>query len=408
MVNILRQGQKPALAALFILIAAGFCYYSYFFASWCSGYVIGDWFIDFSDGFVRRGISGEVVGWLSGLLNIPLNYALIPIQVLIYGGFLLLFYILLSGKKITPWYFIALFSPATLLFIIFDPNAAGRKEIILFFLFAFYLFGLKKNWIKSFPAILCFSFALLTATLFHELVFFFTPYFVLAAFLSSRVNARSFQLSRVLLIVAGSWLIIVPIYLFGQYIPGEIICAGLKQKGLPESICYGILSWPHDYGFRNVLLFAGESNYLFVYGTSFILGLIPFLLFVKNHKQTVVTPGLFLAAFTILILFSLPLFFLAVDWGRWVNIHFILVLMTSSLLLQDKSDEKKDALPENNSGREKLFRLNSSGKLALFLFAISYIAFWSMPHFGYSKVFSFTRNFYSIKHLVVDIFRALF
>src|SRR5205085_3056062 len=115
--------------------------------------------------------------------------------------------------------------------------------------------------------------------------------------------------------------------------------AGLQERGFPESIRNGVLNWPDDYGMKNVAEFAIKSNYLFVYGTTLLLGLLPFIIFIKSLRQPHVTIRKFTAIFFLLILFSAFLFIMAVDWGRWIYIHFMMLLFLSTLLLDKKAPE---------------------------------------------------------------------
>lgn len=403
----------PAITVFLILISAGYFYNLHSFATKYYGFVIGDWFINFSGGFVRRGLSGYCITFVSDFLNLMPCYSLIGIQTFFYFAYILVFILLFSGKRINAWFILSLLSPATLLFTTFDPNAAGRKEIILFFIFVVYLWCLRKDMMKSNFTIFLFSVTLLIATMFHELMFFYTPYFILAAYLNEVKNGDPFHLIKSLWIIAGSWIVMLPIVIYGSSIDGYTICSDLKESGLPDSICSGILSWPQNYGWKNVAAFAVESNYLFVYGTTFSLSLIPFILQVKFMNQPMINLKKFFVVFGLLLLFSGPLFIFAVDWGRWINIHFMLLLFISTLFLKKESDDKNlKALSPTVSMPTILTGRNASSKrtndVLFLLITLAYIALWSMPHFGYSYVFSLTKNFYSVKHMMTDVLRAIF
>ena len=399
----------PALLCFIILVTAGYIFNAFTIAERCWGWVIGDWLINFSGGFVRRGLSGFTMMQLSDLLNIKLNYTAMWVQVALYVGFMLLLYLSFFRKKINAWFVLVLLSPATLLFAIFDPNAAGRKEIILFFIFALYLFCLRRKLLQSIGGTILFSTLLLIATLFHELVFFYTPYFILAAYLESKISNTPINISKPLLVVAGSCIIMLPLYFFGKSINGAAICSSLMARGLPDSICLGTLSWPAEYGYKNVIHFARESNYLFVYGTTFILSLLPFLLQIHYLKHPAITIRRFAIIFSALLIFSLPLFLLAVDWGRWLHIHFMLMLLIATMFLKDQPVSWKNqpvSIPRMWPARTTFPGFTNN--LFFVLFVIAYTSLWSMPHFGNSKVFSLTKNFYSIKHLLTDLARQVF
>ena len=403
----------PAIAFFLIIISAGYFYNLFSFATKYWGFVIGDWFINFNSGFVRRGLSGYLIMLVSGFLHLKPCNTLIGLQSIFYFAYVFLFFMLFSGKKLNAWFILSLLSPATLLFTTFDPNAAGRKEIILFFIFIIYLWCLEKDLIKSYFTIFLFSLALLIATMFHELMFFYTPYFMLVTYLHAAKNDRPFYLYKALWIIAGSWIVMLAVVIYGSSIDGSVLCSSLKEKGLPDSICYGILSWPQNYGWKDVALFARESNYIYVYGTTFFLSLIPFILPAKFLSNPALNPKKFIAVFGMLLLFSCPLFLFAVDWGRWLNIHFMLLLFTSTLFLKPetrdqklKSSSETISLPKLLSGHT-VFSKRTNDVLYILL-ALSYIAFWSMPHFGNSKVFSLTKNFYSVKHMMTDVLNTLF
>lgn len=402
----------PVLVIFLSVLSAGYLYNLHSFAANYWGFVIGDWFIGFQSGFVRRGLSGFMLMHVSDVFNAKPCYTLLTFQSILYLSYLSLFILLVSRKKTNPWFLIALLSPATLLFTTFDPNAAGRKEILLFFIFVIYLWCLEKDLLKSFLPKLIFFLALLLATLFHELVFFYSPYFLLATFVYALKNKRPFKLFNSLVMVAGPGLILIAIGLYGITIDGNTICADLKSKGLPESICSGILSWPQEYGWRDVARFARESHYGFVYGTTFLLSMIPYILLVKSFKHPALRLKKFMAAVGLLLLFSSPLFLFAVDWGRWLNIHFMLLLFTSALMLEPAGRDPESG--EDLSVLNQHVTMNSKGpfirKRKMLLYSVlwlTYIALWSMPHFGYSDVFSITKNFYSIKHMITDVLMCI-
>jgi len=397
----------PLLFSFFILVLAGFIDNVHYIAKDCLGWVLGDWLINYSAGFVRRGLSGEIMIWLSNVLNLKLNYTVMWFQVILYSGFLTMFFLLFYRKKLTAWFVVALLSPATILFVVFDQFASGRKEIILFLIFAIYLLVLDRKPLSNLSALL-FSILLLLATLFHELVFFYTPYFILAAYLASRLHGASFKAGKALPLVVGALVVMIPVYFFGQRIDGYTICNDLKGRGLPDTVCLGPLGWPDDYGWKNVIQFARESNYLFVYGSTFLLSLIPFLFLIHSIRSVEVNFRNFFLTFPLLLLFTIPMFLFAVDWGRWIHIHMMMLLMTSTLLLKKQVTDFtwREEVVELPHLRLSLTR--RMNHLAFILLVLAYIAFWSMPHFGNSDVFSLKKNFYSIKHIFTHIFHSTF
>ncbi len=377
----------PLISFFFIAVITGYLYALYFYTIKCDGWITGDWLVNFQAGFVRRGLCGYLILGLSDFLKLKPNFTVMWIQIAIYIAYMLVLFLLLYRKEINIWFLILLLSPVTLRFTILDPRTVGRKEIILLLLYGLYILCLNRKVLKSYLVIFLFSAALLIATLFHELVFFYTPYFILAAYLKAKIDDEPFHFLKTVLVISGSFLIMIPIYLFGKTINGSVICSGLMEKGLSDNICKGILApWTKDFGMKDALIHAKEHGYYPAYGTCLFLGLLPFALYIKYSKNYIAPLKKFLVAFLFLFLFSFPLFLFAIDWGRWLNIHFMLLLFTSTLLLKDISYESKVnwsneylAIPLLWKSEVTLFKL--SNNVVFVLLSISYIILWSMQHF---------------------------
>ncbi len=97
-----------------------------------SGWAIGEWLTNYSAGFIRRGLVGEVVLLLGRASGIQLVWIVFGIQVAVYLIFLWCVYRLTEELQ-WGWMVAALLlSPATLGFIVLDPPNGFKKEILLF------------------------------------------------------------------------------------------------------------------------------------------------------------------------------------------------------------------------------------------------------------------------------------
>jgi hypothetical protein len=397
----------PLMFFFFIIVILIYTIYLNFYAHKSDGYIIGDWLINFDGGFVRRGLGGYLIIIISELINIKPNLAVFSIQLIIYLSFIIILFKLLYKKILNFWFIIILLSPATLLFPILDPRAIGRKEIILFFLFALYIVCLNKHKVKSNLTIFTFSIVLAICTFFHELLFFYTPYFIFATYVYSKTNNVQFNFKKYFFIPLGSFLAIIPLYLYGININGPVICTGLIEKGLPNSVCHGILNWPNNFSSKDAFEMAISYNYFWNYGISLLLGLVPFVLFVNQTESRIVSVKHFFVGFLIVFLFSLPLFILAVDWGRWLNIHFILLLITSTFLLKNKPEisQKKWSneslvVPLLWKSEKTIFKLSNT--LILFIICISYLSLWHMAHYGEFSLFG-----YNAGHIIHNFLKLI-
>jgi len=96
----------------------------------------GDWLINYSDGFTRRGLSGEVILLLARLTGSNVLLVLTCFQLAIIGIFLFnlnaiyqVFWHRLCNSN-PRFYMFLLLSPSGLLFLLQNPNGNFRKEII--------------------------------------------------------------------------------------------------------------------------------------------------------------------------------------------------------------------------------------------------------------------------------------
>lgn len=366
----------------------------------CNGWVIGDWLINYSAGFVRRGLSGWLMLHLSGWLGLKLNFTVTLIQSVLALTCLSLFLALLQKKELNLWFLIGMVSPATLLFPIWDWLGSGRKEIILFTLFAAYLFCLNWGLLKDRRVAGLFVLGSVVATFFHELFFFYTPYFVLAAWLKAKVERNSFSLFPSCLMVAGAFLALIPLALFGSKINGEAIGADLVARGLSPNICNGVLSF--NLGPSDVILWAKTYDYGWLYGITLVLSLLPFCIMTRTFPLPGVSPRRAGTAILLLFLFSAPLFLVAVDWGRWIHIHCLLLLFTATFLLKEQTPEAaaeaRLQIPRLWNARTQWSERGSHLVFGGLVFC--YIAGWCLPICG--TLNTHTMKIYSLLYEMVS------
>lgn len=394
----------PFVFIFFVAIIVKYIWYLHMYAVMDEGFIIGDWLINFEAGFVRRGLSGYLILHLSDLLNLAANYTVMWIQALLFSAFMLVLFLIIYKRKIDIWFLIILLSPVTLLFPMYDQSVVGRKEILLFLVFALYIVSLNNDKYKSANIIIIHFFALLLITLFHELTFFFIPYFLLATYFKSKISGIPFRIYPPLAVISGSLIIMIPLVLFGRHINGSFICSGLMERGLSAEICNGILSWPENYGALEVFQFALSNGYFMNYVPAIFLGLIPFVLFIRFAGIPGITCQRFLAAFLICFLCSTPLFVLGIDWGRWLNIHFMLLLITFTILLKARNDIYRTSFEFIEIPHFWIVKSKWSLKISnvfFVLLSLSYLTSWSIISWGKFSLFSL--KYYSKALKIIQI-----
>lgn len=109
-------------------------------------WVYTDWLIDYSAGFTRRGLSGELLRLASGMVR-PYTFAVVLSWLLF--ALLTVGYVRLCHRslhRLTPMALaVLLFSPSFLLFYLYDDGALGRKEMLGYLILLAHLLLLERR-----------------------------------------------------------------------------------------------------------------------------------------------------------------------------------------------------------------------------------------------------------------------
>ncbi|HEX4328081.1 MAG TPA: hypothetical protein VH105_14760, partial [Burkholderiales bacterium] len=113
---------------------------------------------------------------------------------------------------------------------------------------------------------------------------------------------------------------------FAMAFPGgehgrQAVCDSLVGAGLDRGICAGSIDWLRKGTADGMTAVSSElGGYLRVYPMLFLFACIPFLLTDWPKRRLPLLAVGFAA--------TLPLYFVAVDWGRWIHIYIFLVSVT--------------------------------------------------------------------------------
>jgi hypothetical protein len=117
------------ISAFLYLAAITYIIFQYF-GEGMRPYVKGEIMINYFCGFVRRGLLGTVIIWLSNITSFAPNFLMNVLVGLSYIS--LLTYFIFKLKKVPILLFVLIASPFGLLFLANDWDAVGRKEVFLF------------------------------------------------------------------------------------------------------------------------------------------------------------------------------------------------------------------------------------------------------------------------------------
>ncbi|WP_299181164.1 hypothetical protein [uncultured Chryseobacterium sp.] len=343
-----------AVTAVYTLI------FTYIYNFKDDGYILADWLINYEDGgFKRRGLSGSFFFLLQDLTGISLNYLVYSCQFIIISLFFWLYVKLIRYKITTLLYLSLLLSAIGFVGLLNTVTYVGKKEFIVFLLFTWFVYLLDQDKLFKlkeyvFCVLLCIS------TLLHEVTLFFVPYFAIALYLKT----GKLEIKRYIKYFISVGVPAALIILFGKNVNEGMSLEILSQRGVYPT--YGIFYW--DINERQYIKeHIAEYRLYFVSLVISIVHLSYYLKYLTGQKLlSILLAGAFL--------FSLPLFYLAIDWGRWMYIHMMLVIVLFALLLK-KGDSIYTYEP---------ILINSKFYITLFIIIISLIYRVEMSGIGFT------------------------
>lgn len=312
-----------------------------------NGWTQGDWLINNEIQIIRRGWFGSFILFLSENLSLNPLYLLGLIQSII------IFFIFYSVWKASikldinnnDALFFLLISP--LFFIFWGATVGGslRKEIITYLAFTPYLFYFMSNRenykFYLFTSILIYFIAVFS----HEANVFFLPFFIATLILIFKKDRTKLIFFSIIYCVISLSAFIYSI-IYNKVNDYMDICNPILKFGIDSSICKGAISWldtdlDYNLSLTSKLLL---SSSLFYFILSYFLSIFIFIVLIKkyfNIKTILIISFLSSIAF-------LPLYIVAVDWGRWINFYvvsltFLIIfwMLKNDILIKYKFSELK-------------------------------------------------------------------
>lgn len=319
-----------------------------------NSWATGDWLINYSAGPIRRGLTGEFIFILSSDL-FSLLWLAYAIQIAIYFAIFLIVFALYKAQDRTPFWLLILFSPAFLLFPFYDIQGGFRKEIMIFAVFSLFCLFYSKNNITSFK-ISIISVAYTVSALSHELNSLTWPFFIYILYLSSKkglITPRTAIIFSVTLIAISAATLLFASLHKGDAASVDKICLSLTGKNLHKSICDGAISWLKEDAQKATDIVKNSISEKSLWTpTLFFLAIAPLFFTTWIRKESILL--IIISSITIS-----PLFFVAIDYGRWI---YILVFFIFCLALSED------------------IRVRFSHNKAFFFLGFMYLATWSIPH----------------------------
>jgi len=333
---------------------------------------LSDWLINYSGGFVRRGLVGQIVLEFAYFFSIKLRDAIVIFQIISFVTYYLLVFFLLRKTLTNRLLILSVFSPVFILFPIAEIEAFGRKEIFILLIVILYFFS---N-IRDIKTQLIFKFFIFPISiLIWEPAIIFYPYLLLIDLVVFKIN----KLNKNLIWLFLSYLVVflVTIFVYLNSISSENF--DLMRNTLINDFgenCYMSCLFVGNQS-QNSLMELANANAVIVkplhiirYTLIVLIGFYPLFNLLQisklNNKELFFLSNYKNLLFPFIVVFSpaLILYVLMYDWGRIVHISYSFMLLSYIFLLKNnliKIDQ--DKLSQN------IF-INLSNKMFFILFII--------------------------------------
>ena len=330
---------------------------------------VSEWLINYEGGFTRRGLTGQGTIFLSRFFDSELRWTIFVSQSFFCTSYFFLLWYLFKDLKTNKIINLSIFTPIFILYPVAEIEVLARKEIIVFTFFLIYLLIPSHHRFKNFSLILFSFFSVLV----WEPIIFFFPIIFLYLIVENKIENLNSSLGKYALFMApgillsfyiatnplgeNEWKVMATVLKneFGETC--YMSCGLLKSK---SSILQQFQGNAGKYSFEAILR----------YSLIILIGFYPLSLLLKNCSPKSKKLFFFrnfknlLTPFCIAISPVILLFAMGYDWGRWVNISYVIsALIVFSLLKNEKINLNTTLLKQN-------FLYKIKGKMFVILFII--------------------------------------
>ena len=329
---------------------------------------ISEWLINYEGGFTKRGIIGQIAIEISRYFNSELRWVIFILQTFTITSYFLLLFYLLKKLHYERVIILSIFTPIFILYPVAEIEVLARKEIIVFCSFLIYFLVPRDNKFKSTSFIIFLTFAMLV----WEPIIIFFPLILLFEIIENNIEKLNFNFIKIIFCFIPSLVIALIIFFNPLTVDEHTIMKAVLKNEFGENCymsCHRLITVPIEGNFKEVYN-KYSFEVFFRYSLIILIGFFPLL--VLLNSSSLKNKNLFIFkkfnkpifTFYIALLPVILLFAAGYDWGRWVNISYVmLALIYYKLLLNNH-------LILNFEKLKKHFLYKIKGKAFIFLFII--------------------------------------
>ncbi len=335
-----------------------------------------EFFINYSGGFIRRGLDGSLMLMLSNIFNVTYIHIIQTYNIVTFSGFLLALLFFKLNRKVPAY--ILFYSSALLLYFTFIDRGLRKDHIVLLLLLGMSSFFSNPEKLKIFRKQLLFVVISCIGTLIHE-VFFIISFFpnLIGIWLISENHKKQFCQKSILLL--PSVLLFLLIFTVARGTESQVASiirshqnTGYNLDYLNQVFTKSFLFWQQNYNLKNILLF-----FFMIF-----LNAVAICTAVYNHlgNTNLQKKGVFLLLLSFQIVVLIGLCLVAIDYGRWIAISFLTTIFY--IYNYDTNTAKVPLVPTFID--EKLMKLKWLPFLLYFLLAMPH-SHWNGKESIYSQ-----------------------
>ena len=301
---------------------------------------ISEWLINYAGGFTKRGLVGQISIFTANYMETNLRDVVLIFQILLVSSYLFLIYKLTLNLKTNKIIILSLYTPIFLLYPVAEIEVLARKELFIFCIFIMYIFLNSKIYQNLYKL-----FFLPIAILIWEPVVFYFLFFLAADIIKGnieKINKKFFF----------NLFYYIPSILIAFYIALNPI----SPEGHDAMVNYLKENFNENCGIACIFLKSKSSIYsqfegnfklysfeVFIrYFLIITIGFSPLILLLKysrfkNSKlfyfkyfDNLLSP-VFIMCTPVLLLFAMGF-----DWGRWVNISYVFLIVMYIYFFKEK------------------------------------------------------------------------
>ena len=294
---------------------------------------ISEWLINYSGGFTKRGIIGEISIFFSRLFDQNLRDIIYIFQLSILGIYYILVYIFFKNLYLERYSLLAIFSPIFLIYPVAETEVLARKEVFIFVLFLLHtsIPPLNNNLVRISKLVI---FPL--SVLIWEPIIFYLPLWIFIDLVKFKIKNYDKNLFNEIIYYLPA-LFLAIIFIINPLTPEEHFKMEQVLNKEFKEVCYmscALLKSKSSIYQQFQANFGKYSLEVFVrYFLIILIGFGPLftLIYYSKLKQA---KTIFSKKFNLLSIFLfllspvLLLFAMGYDWGRWVSISYIMSLIT--------------------------------------------------------------------------------